>query len=189
MDARAMKRCDTARRRTAIISLIGVCSLVVACAVGRRHTPDAELERKFLDNEAAFESLLSEVQADERVTMISTTHVRYGDRILSAESSRNELERLGFTRDLWTRYQQQLKGLGLVAVLKHSSCIEFRVDQGSIRNGDSYKGYAYCTTTPGHLKSSLDDYRISEADRDKSEGYSVSKPLKGRWYLYLYVNG
>ncbi len=173
----------------AFTSLIGMCLLVVACAVGSRHTPDSQLERRFLSNEAAFESLLSEVQADERVNMISTTHVRYGDRILSAEGSRDELERLGFTRDRWMRYQQQLKALGLVAVLKNSSCIEFRVDQGSIRNGDSYKGYEYCTTAPGHLKSSLDGYRISEADRGKSEGYSVSRPLKGHWYLYLYVNG
>ena len=189
MDTERVKRLGVPCERAALLSLMGACLLVVACGVGRHHTPDSQLERRFFDNEAAFETLLSEVQADEKLTMISTTHVRYGNRVLSAESNRDELERLGFTRDRWTEYQQQLKSLGVVEILKDFSGIEFRVDQGSIRNADSYKGFEYSTTAPAHQKLSLDDYTISEADRDKSGAYSVSKPLKGHWYLYLYVNG
>jgi len=64
------------------------------------------------------------------------------------------------------------------------------VDTGSLWNGDSYKGFEYSLTpVGGHQRPSLDKYRISEDDKDpRSGGYCVYKPLKGNWYLYLFVN-
>ena len=121
--------------------------------------------------------------------MISATDVRYAGNVLSAQADRKQLERLGFTRERWARYQQELNALGVVQVLKGPTSIEFRVDQGTFRNGDSYKGYEYDLVPPQHTRRELDGYRLSDNDRDGSGGYHVSKPLKGRWYLYLYING
>jgi hypothetical protein len=73
-------------------------------------------------------------------------------------------------------------------VLKGDGRGEFRVDPGSFLNGDSYKGYVYTPTPPDHIRSSLDGYRRCDRDSDRSGGWAVFKPLKGNWYLYLFVN-
>jgi outer membrane biogenesis lipoprotein LolB len=50
---------------------VGVCFLLLnACSVGRSHTPDSKPEQNFFRQEAEFEALLAEVQADEKLTTI-----------------------------------------------------------------------------------------------------------------------
>lgn len=82
----------------------------------------------------------------------------------------------------WMHYQKQLEVLGLYGVMKGDGGVEFRVDPGSIFNGDSYKGYEYFSTPPGHCRASLDIYRISDGDKDEFGNWAVCKPLKGNWY-------
>lgn len=96
------------------------------------------------------------------------------------------IERAGLPRGRWMHYQDQLRRLGLYGVMKGGRGIEFRVDPGSISNGDSHKGFMHRTALPRHVRASLDDYRISDAD--ETEFGFVLKPLKGNWYLYLFVN-
>jgi hypothetical protein len=171
----------------AALALPAMYLLLNACSAGQHHTSDSKLERNFLNHEGEFEALLSEVQADEKLMMINAHRARYADRFVSAG---DETERVGLTRQRWARYQRQLQNLGLAQITKGlRGDVEFRVDQGSLFNGDSYKGYEYSPDAAEHPKASLDGYRISESDRDSSGGYYVSKPLKGFWRLYLYVNG
>jgi hypothetical protein len=169
--------------------LSAMCLLFNACSVGQRHTSDATLERNLLDHQAEFEALLLEVQADDKLSMISAREARYADRVMSAKDGLLEMERAGLTRERWARYQQQLNDLGVARVTKDKRDVEFRVDEGSFLNGDSYKGYWYSPNPPEHTKASLDGYRISESDRAPYGGYYVSKPLKGQWRLYLFVSG
>jgi hypothetical protein len=173
----------------AVFALFGACVLLCGCAVGSEHTSDAKLKRNLFDHEAEFDALLAEVQGDERLTMVSTGAVLYGGQMVSAADGLDQIELAGLTKERWAGYQHHLRDLGLSQVTKGDRGVEFRVDPGSLFNGDSYKGYEYSLEPPRHPKSSLDRYKISEADRDASGGYYVSKPLKGHWRLYLYVSG
>ncbi|MGA3242514.1 MAG: hypothetical protein ABSG03_40240 [Bryobacteraceae bacterium] len=163
--------------------------LANACSVGPRHTSDSKLEQRFFQHQAEFDTLLADVQADEKLTMIGPHEICYAGRTLSVPSDLSEIERLGLTAQRWADYQRQLRELGLALVTKSDGGVEFRVDIGSFLNGDSYKGYEYNSHPAEHPKASLDGYRTSENDRQGSGGYYVSKPLQGSWRLYLYVNG
>ena len=92
------------------------------------------------------------------------------------------------TMERWSHYQDQLRGLGLYGVMQGGGRVEFRVDPGSLSNGDSYKGYEY-TPTPHHpIRSKLDGYRIADADKTPLGGWLAHAPLAANWYLYLFVN-
>jgi hypothetical protein len=176
-------------KRLATVSFFLFVTLA-SCVVAGRHTADSKLEERFFSDEVQFETLLSEVSADDRLESIKADEVRYSGRSLSPQNESEELERLGFSRARWVRCSKILRRLGIALVTKADGIIEFRVDGGSLWNGDSYKGYWYSRVPPfGNRKSSLDGYRLSEADRIKFGGYQVYKPLKGNWYLYLFIDG
>lgn len=165
------------------------CLWLGACVVGAHHTADAELEKRFLTHESEFEALLADVQADPKLEMINATDIRYGGRSVSLVGGASAAERVGLSAARLERYEGLLRRLGIAEVTKGAGDVEFRVDQGSFSNGDSYKGYEYSLSAPEHARRSLDEYRASEPDRDSSGGYYVCKPLKGSWRLYLFVNG
>lgn len=77
-----------------------------------------------------------------------------------------EVEHVGLPKEKWMRYQRSLRALGIVQILKGEGGVSFKVDQNSISNGDSDKGYEYDLAPPEHQKTSLDAYRISANDRD-----------------------
>jgi hypothetical protein len=162
---------------------------VTACAVGGRHTPDSRMEENFILQEAGFEALLAEVNADDKLEMLRVDAVRYAGRDFSDRSDPSGLEHLGFAREHWGNYKQKLRKLGIAQITRREGGVEFRVDAGTFSNGDSYKGYEYSLTPPGRRETNLDQYRISEVDRDRFGNYFVCKPIKGNWYLYLFVNG
>jgi hypothetical protein len=167
--------------RCAVLSPSAMILLLHACTVGSRHTPDATLERTFEAHETEFESLRAELEADSQ--LIGGVRLNVLKRDLSA------IERAGLPRERWIHYQDQLRRLGLCAITKGGRGIEFRVDPGTISNGDSYKGFMYWREQPSHVHASLDDYRISKvSETDGTEFGFVLKPLKGNWYLYLFVN-
>lgn len=169
-------------------ALCVMCFAAGGCAVGRNHTPDWKLEQTFHQHEAEFEALLAEVQADINLTTIQPHALSYAGHLINVSGDLSTVESLGLKRERWLVYQEQLRRLGLAGgVLKSEGRIEFRVDPGSVFNGDSYKGYEYTAIPPKHLKFSLDGYRISDSEKDEF-GWTVYKPLKGRWYLYLFVN-
>ena len=173
----------------AILCLCLPALFLDGCTVGTNHTSDAALERVFNHSQAEFEVLLAEVQADSQLTTLQRNTVIYAGRLVNVdESDLSEVEHLGLSKDTWKRYQKQLRELGLYGVLKSESRVEFRLDPGSIRNGDSYKGYEYRQTPPEHVRTSLDGYRVFDGDKDRFGGWSVYKPLKANWYLYLFVN-
>lgn len=186
----------TVERLTAKCSLRGaiLCPLVSAlllnaCAVGWSHTSDAALEKVFQAHEAEFRTLLAEVQADSQLATLQRNSLIYAGRLVNLHASDPaEIERTGLPRERWVGYQKQLSGLGLYGVMKGNGCVEFRVDPGSLYNGDSYKGYEYISTPPRHIRASLDGYRISDEDKDEFGNWAVYKALKGNWYLYLFVN-
>ena len=69
--------------------------LMSACAVGGRHAPDSKLEENFILNEAGFEALLAEVNADDKLEMLRVDEVRYAGRTFSIQSDFSGLEHLG----------------------------------------------------------------------------------------------
>ncbi len=172
--------------RLAILLLI---LLLNACAVG--HTADAALVRTFKSHQAEFESLLTEVLADSQLMTLQRNVLIFGGHSVDLrQSDMSAIERVGLTRERWIHYQNQLRRLGLYGVMKDGATrIEFRVDPGSMWNGDSYKGFEYRTTPPRHMRNSLDDYRVSDEDRNEFGGWLVYRAIKGHWYLYLFVNG
>ena len=127
-------------------ALSGACFLLVGCSVEARHTSDAKLERNFLDHQAEFGALLTKLQADTGLTMISTRAVYYRGHLISTADDFVQAERAGLTKEHWAEYQRHLVDLGLVQIGKSDSGIEFRVDQGSMFNGDSYKATSIAST-------------------------------------------
>ncbi len=154
---------------------------ITACAANRGHTSDSKLEDKFHRYEAQFEALRTTVQADERLQIIEIGRLRYENSWLSDQNDQTELGRIGLSRERWVWYQEQMRQLGLVQVVRESNGVTFNVDPESFSNGDSCKGYEYVSTPPMHQKSSLDKYRPSENERAPGRfgDYLVHKHLKG----------
>jgi hypothetical protein len=169
--------------------VISVALLLSACAVGRNHTADTALERNFIEHQIEIEALLTEVQADSRLATLQPRTLIYAGRGLSVnEANVGALEKLGMPRERWYQYQREMQGLGIISIIKGERGTEFRVDSGSILNGDSYKGYWYAPVAPFNVRASLDGYRKSDDDKDRLGNWGVCKPLKKNWYLYLYAN-
>jgi hypothetical protein len=178
-------------RSPLVLPLSAAVLLLAGCAVGRHHTPDAQLQRFFWQHQADFEQLLREVQADSQLMTVQPGRVIYpnGGAEVGDTDFVSELVHIGLSSDRWGWYQQRLQHLGLAGgVLKgDDGQVEFRVDPGSLSNGDSYKGYWYSSIQPGPILPNLDAYRISDRERSP-RGWFVCKPLKANWYLYLFVN-
>ncbi len=168
-----------------LLTLLNVCC-------GLQHSSDSNLEHTFWSHQNEFENLLADVQADEKFGMVHSHGLTYAGRSLRSELELNveDVERLGLAKERWRRYQMYLQNLGLRGgIFKGDGRVEFRVDPGSLFNGDSYKGYWYASTPPGHFKASLDDYQLAAGDKDRFGNWEVFRTLKGHWYLYLLVNG
>jgi hypothetical protein len=162
--------------------------LEMGCAAGRHHTSDSRLEQNFFRNQSKFQTLLVDVMADEKLRMIGRGEIRYGDCPFLYVKSPADVERLGLTWQRWAAYQALLRDLDLVQIFGGHGGVSFKADHGSLFNGDSDKGYSYEAAPPVHQKMSLDDYRISEEDKDKSGDICIYKHIKGNWYLYLFIN-
>ncbi len=175
-----------ATRRYAYLSYL--CLLLLgACTVGGRHTSDAQMEKNFFAHQAEFEALLAQIEADDKLDMISIDSVSYGSRMIGPGDPVGR-DRLDPLHEHWARYEVPLRRLGIAQIGKGEGSVEFRVDRGSIMNGDSYKGYEY-GSPPGvaQFRTRLDGYRMSESDKDRFGNYCVHKRLTGKWYLYLFV--
>lgn len=179
---------EFAERCTALVWVFPL--LLNSCAVGTHHTTDLKLEQNFAAHEAEFEKLLAETKADAGLEMLRDNELRYSGQAFNGQIDIPRLETLGLTNERLAMYRQQARNLGIVQLTKSRGTVEFRVDDGTFSNGDSYKGYEYSPVPPtGNQKTSLDGYRISKADRDPYGDFFVYKPIKGNWYLYLFVSG
>lgn len=156
-----------------------------SCAVGRWHTSDSRLETNFLMQRNEFDRLVASVESDASLHMISTTALRYGAAVMSRPA---DIEATGMKREMWERYQHQMRRLNIRQVTKSDSAVILKVDEVSIANGDSEKGYWYQRSVPGRIVKSLDLYSVSDADRDQFGNYSVFREMAGNWYLYLFIN-
>jgi hypothetical protein len=164
-----------------VASLCTTIFLLQACApVGSRHTSDTALERTFESHRAEFESLCAELEANSQLMTLFA-----GDRADLHEKNVYAIELAGLSRGSVMHYEDQLRSLGLWSVIKGGRGIEFRVDPGSISNGDRYKGiYWYREGEPSNVRRSLDEYRFSSKNNDQF----VYKAIKGHWYLYIFVS-
>ena len=162
-----------------------------ACAVGRFHTKDRILEENFFSHERDFRSLLEEVNNEEGLEMVSFDSVRYRGKSVSIKGDDlSPLKESGFTAERWRFYQEKMQLLGLRGgIYKGADGVAFRVDPGTLSNGDSYKGYQYALSEPARVIGELDSYSIAPVDRLSSGGWLVTKHLSGNWYLYLFVAG
>ncbi len=178
-----------ARPRVQIFLLYAITFSISSCSI--RHTSDSALQLAFYLQEKEFTALLADVQADPKFGTLTPRSVIYAGRLTEVnDRDFSEIEGLGLTKQRWSRYQKQLQNLGLAGgVFKSEGRVEFRVDPGSIFNGDSYKGYVYMEAPPEHLRTRLDGYRMTDSDKDKFGNWLVYKKLKDNWYLYLFING
>jgi hypothetical protein len=173
-----------------ILSLAFVSLSLGACAVGWNHTSDRVLEDLFSKHQSEFVALLAEVQVDSTLTTVQRDIViRAGNSVRIHDGDSSSLQRVGLTLERWQHFQERLRSLRLYGVIKGKDSVEFRVDRGTISNGDSYKGYRWHASVPAcHVRESLDGYRRSDEDKDASGNWIACKPLKPHWYLYLFVN-
>ncbi len=108
--------------------------LLGSCAAGRRHTSDATLERIFKSHQAEFESLRAEMEAGPLLMRLFA-----GRRMNLHELNLSAMDIAGLPRERVRQYEDRLRRLGLWSVMKGGYGIEFRIDPGTISNGDSYK--------------------------------------------------
>jgi YD repeat-containing protein len=180
-------------RRLPGFLLLSICiGFLCACSVGRMHTGDSTLERNFARNEAHFDRLIADLNSDTKIGMVDNAELRYdGVSFDATPAGLAELRQGGFSADRWDYYRRQLKNLGLTRAIRgERGDVELPVDEASLSNGSSYKGYWYSTSPPGgHQKTKLDDYRLSKHDLSPSGGYFLYKPIRPNWYLYLFIDG
>jgi hypothetical protein len=179
-----------ALQRGVLTIIVALWLLFSGCSVGYSHTSDEKLERNFLEHESEFEALLRDVRSDPKITTLQPDLLIYDNRRVEVVASNpSAIDGTGLSRSRWNSYVQTFHDLGLAGgLLRDRHHIEFRVDKGSVRNGDSHKGYEYDQDRPSHVRSSLDSYRVADADRDEFGNWIARKHIKGNWYLYLFVN-
>lgn len=160
-----------------MILVVGGCAIP---PVGRHHTSDADLERRFRDHRADFEALRDEFEASEMVRVFA------GGRADLHEMNLSTMKSLGLPSERAIYYEDLLQRLGLWSVMKSGHGIEFRADPGAMWNGDSYKGtwwWSRDDEPPPDIRPSLDEYRF-----DQNKDLTVYKAVDGQWYLYIFVN-
>ena len=161
--------------------------LLNSCSVGNAHLQDEMLIERFRSNEAQFKMLVQKFQEDKKLRMIGLDAASYSGRLLQGEKELLRLESAGFTKMAWNNYQDHFRQLSLVRILKADSAIELRVDEQSILNGNSSKGYWYGQVPPSaRLEASLNNYRLSR-QTGRVGGTMVVRKISTDWYLYLFV--
>lgn len=173
--------------RAIFVAAVVVCS---GCAAGYHHTGDSSLIEIFARNESKFEALLRDVEGETKLQTIQPKTLIYGGVLLNLESATDaDIVRVGMAPRRLSEFQQRMRDLGLTGgIRKTEQEVEFRADQGSLFNGDSYKGYMYRNWPPAHLRADLDGYKASASDRNDAGDLVVYRRLKNNWYLYLFVN-
>jgi hypothetical protein len=182
-----LKRDSMATKLKQFGSLCAMLITLNSCGVGKHHIADATLENNFLHHEVEFRQFVTLVSEDPSLQMLSATEFRYRGRTIPV-TAEAELLRTGIDRQRWRTYQMGLRRLGLMQVTKRDRAVVFKVDQESISNGSSEKGYWYDDRPPGRELAGLDTYRILDSDHSRFGGYLVSKHLKGNWYIYLSID-
>jgi hypothetical protein len=175
-----------------VVPAVAGAVFLSACSAGGHHTTDSVLEERFFRHRTEFEKLLKDVQSDDRIEAIQPRRVIYGGGWFNLRDAGSEaaIRKAGLTSQRLFQYEEQLRKLELDGgVMQAHGQVEFRADQGSFLNGDSYKGYVFRVTPPDHILSELDRYRISDRDKTPAGDWIVYRPLVDHWYLCLFVNG
>jgi hypothetical protein len=94
---------------SAMIFTLGGCA---ALPVGRHHTSDAELERRFKVHRAEFEALRGEFEVSDMKRMFA------GGRADLHDINLFTMKPLGLPRERATYYEDRLRSLGLFSVMK-----------------------------------------------------------------------
>jgi hypothetical protein len=84
------------KRQGAALCVFTCAILLNACSVGWNYTSDAVLERRFRLQQAGFQTLLAEVQADSQLTAVQRASVVYAARLVNvSEYNLSDIERRG----------------------------------------------------------------------------------------------
>jgi hypothetical protein len=179
------------QRRPHIAALFSIILAVLTevCGTGCAHTTDDKLRRQFVAHEAEFQQLLAAVNEDAGLTSLGEDVLIYDGRSV-ARPRIHDVEEMGLSAKRWQMYDTQRRRLQLVQISRGvNGAVEFRVDPGSLFNGDSSKGYVYLPGMPTRLEPSLDRYRARASDRNRGGNITVYTHLKRNWFLYLHIPG
>jgi hypothetical protein len=156
-------------RNRAGLSLGFYLLIMMACA-GSQLPSDKSLEERFLRNQADFEKIISMLNEDSDVMMITDKNVFLNER----SQRRLATERL----DEYRRLIKRLKLEG--GIQRYSSeCALLIVSTTSVISSYSGKCYAYSVKEPSPLVESLDEV-IKNTPGDQRLIY---RRLSGNWYL------
>src|SRR5689334_6155940 len=90
-----------------LVFLFEVSLLLSACVVGRAHTSDSSLVQRFLQHEAQFNTLLTEVEADTKLESLQPGLLIYGGQRFNLKDRRfPEVEGLGLTKKRLDMYEK-----------------------------------------------------------------------------------
>lgn len=171
------------------LGVVVVLSLLAGCTTGSRHTSDTVLARRFKERRSDFDTLLATVQNSSGIEMVAAEVVYVAGRSYKLPPDRELLRSAGISDELLISIRHLMTTLGIKVVIRASGRVEFRVDPGSVLNGDSYKGYMFLEDpSPVKVRPNLDDYRWTRQDQNPSGDIIVYKKLDERWFLYLFIN-
>ena len=173
------------RSRACLFAFACLPMLLSSCSVGAHHPNSSFLIETYWRHEGEFELLVRHLQDNAGLNAIDRASYRYHNRVFRVDATKPSWE--GLSRAEWDWYQEKMKRLGIVRILKGNSEIELRVTEGALLNGDSTKGYLYSSRPQRNEKSSLDRYRISPEDKLRTGGYCALRRIATAWYLYLSV--
>ncbi len=163
--------------------------LLNSCSVGGYPIKDEILIERFRNNEVQFKMLVQKFQEDTKLRMIGLDAASYAGQLQQGEKELLRLESAGLTRRAWDSYQDQLRRLSLVQIIKSDSspAIELKVEEESLLNGDSTWGYWYGPVPASALlEASLSGYTLS-GQTGRVGGTMVVRRISTDWYLFLFV--
>jgi hypothetical protein len=176
-----MQTITQCRRASRIFEPIMLCLVSLGCSHPHGNTPDAVLRTNFSANESSFLELRAMVLEDRDFLTISTKYVITKTQTVNSPPARLEL--VGLSRERYQKYVELFHSVGLDGVFRGEGGVVFRVNNPTLWNGDSSKGYMYSLAEPTPCVSNLDSY----VPASRAHPWRVYSRLKQHWYLYLAV--
>ena len=168
-----------------VAPLAAICAAIAIWLLGcGTHTSDTRLITFFYHHEASFERLVTMADEDRNLHAITRDSVM----IKSGKGDWAVMSPHAISVTRWEEYQKLFKELNLpVGIVKSGQDVDFRIDNYSMLNGDSSKGFYYSPESPPgacttELSACASKQRIGPA------GLTVNRMIKPRWYLYLHYN-
>lgn len=144
------------------------------------HPSDAELLKRFQENEDIFDRLVQMSDSDSQMWRIDPTWT-------AVEGNRLQSE-VGFSEDRWNQYRELFKKIDLKSGLTRRTCPGGTVilltahSRGMVNRGDS-KGYAYAEHPLSPTFESLNRFPYFGQQNAPESGIAF-RNIKDNWYLF-----